>query len=162
MAETDREGFLRGDPPAGSGLGPLVVQSAAGGGGTTEITNDVGNPIPVSKNTTVNSAANPFVVDGSAVTQPVIQTAYSYSHQATSATTVVKSGVGVLHSIVINTRGTSSTATIYDNTAGSGTVIAIIDTTLSTTSFVYDLNFATGLTVVTAGATPADITVTYR
>lgn len=87
---------------------------------------------------------------------------HSFSNISTNATTTVKSGAGILHSLVINTRGATTTATVYDNTAGSGTKIGTIDTTLSTTSFTYDLKFSTGLTIVTAGTTPADITVTYR
>jgi len=86
--------------------------------------------------------------------------ANSFVNITSATTTVVKSGAGTLHTVVINTRGTVSTATIYDNTAGSGTKIATIDTTLSTTSFTYDASFSTGLTVVTVGA--ADITITYR
>lgn len=91
-----------------------------------------------------------------------VEQVFSYSNLATNATTTVKSGAGYLHTLVINTKGTATTATIYDNTAGSGTKIATVDTTLSTTAFVYDVSFATGLTVVTAGTTPADLTVSYR
>lgn len=87
---------------------------------------------------------------------------FSFSNIATNATTVVKSGAGLFHVLTINTRGTGSTATVYDNTAGSGTKIATIDTTLSTTAFLYDVKFTTGLTVVTAGAGAADVTVSYR
>lgn len=71
MAIEDREGFLRGTPPAGSALGALVVESSTSS--TTEITNDAGNPIPVSKDTTTNSATNPLAVrqsDGSAYVTP--------------------------------------------------------------------------------------------
>lgn len=63
----------------------------------------------------------------------------------------------------MNTRGAAlNTATVYDNTAGSGTVIAVFDTTVDYGCFNYTLNFGTGLTVVTAVGTPADLTVTYR
>lgn len=82
------------------------------------------------------------------------------THMTTATTTTCKSGAGVLHTITINTRGVTSTATVYDNTAGSGTIIAVLDTTLSTTAFTYDATFATGLTVVTTGGTPADLTIT--
>lgn len=87
---------------------------------------------------------------------------YSFNNITTNATTVVKSGVGSFHTLVINTRGVGNLLTIYDNTAASGTKIAIVDTTLSTTSFLYDVAFTTGLTMVTAGGTPPDITVTYK
>lgn len=87
-----------------------------------------------------------------------------FSRISTNTTTTVKSGAGILHKIVINTKGASANiATVYDNTAGSGTVIAIIDTVnLNPQSLIYDLAFATGLTIVTATGTAADITVVYR
>lgn len=88
---------------------------------------------------------------------------YSYSHISTNTTTTVKSGAGVLRSISINTKGASSNiATIYDNTAGSGTVIGVIDTTDRTVTLKFDVIFSTGLTIVTATGTAADITVSYR
>ncbi len=79
------------------------------------------------------------------------------------ATTTVKSGAGILRRIAINTKGAASnTATIYDNIAGSGMVIAVIDTTASISTLEYSLVFSTGLTVVTAAGTAADITVIYE
>lgn len=82
---------------------------------------------------------------------------------AGTATTTVKSGAGVLYSVIINTKGASAnTLTCYDNTAGSGTKIAIIDTTGGTASIRYDVAFSTGLTCVSATGTGADYTVSYR
>lgn len=125
----------------------------------------VGSEIPT---TMPVSMAATLIVDGSGVTQPVsiaatvtTKTSYGYANIATNTTTTVKSGAGVLHTLVINTRGGTSSATVYDNTAGSGTKIATIDTTLSTTAFVYDVAFTTGLTIVTAGVSAADLTVSY-
>lgn len=86
---------------------------------------------------------------------------HSYLNITTNATTTVKTGSGLLHALALNTRGTGSTITVYDNTAGSGTKIATIDSTLSTTAFIYDVAFKTGLTIVTAGASAADVTVAY-
>ena len=86
----------------------------------------------------------------------------SFRNITTNATTTLKSSSGVLHTLTINTRGTGSNVIVYDNTAGSGTTIATIDTTLSTTAFVFDAIFNVGLTVVTAGAGAADLTVNYR
>lgn len=85
------------------------------------------------------------------------------SHIATNTTTVVKSGAGVLHSIVINTKGgVGNTITVYNNTAGSGTILAIIDSTASVGTLLYDLQFSVGLTIVTATGTAPDITVTFQ
>lgn len=88
---------------------------------------------------------------------------WSYAHVATSTTTVVKSGAGVLHTIVVGTDGTvASSVTVYDNTAGSGTVISVINSLSSTQTYTYDCAFTTGLTIVTTGTAAPDITVTYR
>ncbi len=82
---------------------------------------------------------------------------------AGTATTTVKTGVGILHSITFNTKGASSnTLTVYDNTAASGTVMAVIDTTDKVTTLFYDIPFLTGLTVISATGTGADFTVQYE
>lgn len=90
--------------------------------------------------------------------------AYSYSRISTNATTVVKSGYGTLHSITVNSVGGSpSTITVYDNTAASGTIIAVIDGDIGVNSYIYDIAFNTGLTVVTNSTTTfADLTVSYK
>lgn len=85
---------------------------------------------------------------------------WKHSRINTATTTVVKSGAGVLHTITVGTGGAGSTATVYDNTAGSGTVIAAL-TTATQISLTLDVGFSTGLTVVTVGATPPDLTVSY-
>jgi hypothetical protein len=86
----------------------------------------------------------------------------TYSNIITATTTVVKSGKGNLHTITVNTPVSAATIKLYDNTAGSGTLIATITCPSSLTPFniVYDVAFATGLTIVTSGAT--DVTVAYR
>lgn len=83
-----------------------------------------------------------------------------------AATTVVRNGQGILKTVTINQPIASATVTIYDNTAGSGTKIATI--TLPATlleqgpkSAVYELDFGTGLTIVTTGA-GIDVTVSWR
>ncbi len=82
------------------------------------------------------------------------------SHISTAATTAVKSGSGVLHAVTVGTGGTGSTLTIYDNTAASGTIISVVNTAAQA-SLVLDVGFSVGLTVVSAGGTPADITISY-
>jgi hypothetical protein len=87
----------------------------------------------------------------------------NYARINSNTTTTLKSGKGVLHGVTIGVKGaTSNTATLYDNTAGSGTVIAVIDTTSNVATLLYDVAFSTGLTVVTATGTAADLTVAYR
>lgn len=90
------------------------------------------------------------------------KTENQYKNIAGASTTVLKYGSGKLHNIVVNKAGT--TATVYDNTAASGTTIATIDTNKTTGgvgNYTYDCPFSTGLTVVTVGA-GQDITVIYE
>lgn len=87
---------------------------------------------------------------------------FSYQNITTDATTAIKAGPGYLHTVCINTPAATGTVTIYDNTAASGTKIGTITSFASVGGcFTYDVAFWTGLTVVTATATP-DITVSFR
>lgn len=87
----------------------------------------------------------------------------SFSNINTNTTSTVKSGAGVLKRIVVNKVGASSnTCTIYDNTTATGTIIGTIDPVHTQMVFEYDLVFSTGLTIVTANGTAADITVIYK
>lgn len=70
---------------------------------------------------------------------------------ATATTTVVKSGAGVLHSIVLGETAAGA-ITIYDNTAASGTIICVLKASIAEGSYLFDRPFAIGLTVVTAAA----------
>ena len=92
------------------------------------------------------------------------KSASSYAHLNSTGTTTIKSGAGILRRVVINTKGSASnTFTVYDNTSGSGTVIAAIDTVNGVSGhFEYNVAFSTGLTVVNATGTSADITVIYE
>lgn len=81
-----------------------------------------------------------------------IQFKNKYINISSNRTTVVKSGPGILHSIVIN-NNSSGLITIYDNTTGSGTVmfcfILVAGAPFSTGAL--GLEFNTGLTIVTSG-----------
>lgn len=81
---------------------------------------------------------------------------------AAPTTTVVKSGGGIIHTITFNNPVATGVITIYDNTAGSGTVIGTITIPANPmpVTLTYDRHFTTGLTIVTATAAQ-DITVTY-
>ena len=90
----------------------------------------------------------------------------SFLNLASQATTTIKSGAGTFHKLIINTPAATGVITIYDNTAGSGTLIATITqpgALLSSgpVAIEFDVKFATGLTVVTATATQ-DLTFVYR
>lgn len=80
-----------------------------------------------------------------------------------AATTTLKTGPGILHGITIGLLGTvASTVTVYDNTAASGTILAVVNSLLLSGSFLYDIPFTTGLTIVVTGTVAPDLTVMYR
>ena len=93
----------------------------------------------------------------------------TYAHIAAGqATTTVKSGAGTLYAIVLNGAATATNVTtVYDSTTGSGTVVAVPSATAVTapvtlTFGTSGLAFTTGLTIVTATANGADMTVIYK
>lgn len=90
--------------------------------------------------------------------------AYTYKHLAGAASTLIKTGAGTLHGVVLNTPAVSGSLTLYDGTSAAGAVIAII--TLPATlagegpaAALYDVAFTTGLFAVVAAA--LDITLSY-
>lgn len=84
---------------------------------------------------------------------------FKYNNISTATTTVVTSGAGVLHSIIVNDTA-AGTITIYDNTAGSGDTIGTMVASIGEGTYEYNVEFNTGLTIVTAAA--SDITVAYE
>jgi len=84
---------------------------------------------------------------------------YLHQYISTATTTTVKSGVGVLKAITIGETA-AATITVYDNTAGSGTVIAVLKASIAEGTYEFNVSFTTGLTIVTAGA--SKLTVSYR
>ncbi len=88
-----------------------------------------------------------------------VEQRFSSNYISTATTTVIKTGAGMLHRIVVE-GGTAGTIIIYDNTAGSGTTIASFDSTAALMSYEFNTAFGTGLTIVTAAATK--ITVSFR
>lgn len=75
----------------------------------------------------------------------------SPTYISTATTTTVKSGTGRLFTLNL-TETSAGAITIYDNTAGSGTVIAVLKASVAEQTFVFNVKFTTGLTIVTAGA----------
>lgn len=88
-----------------------------------------------------------------------VELRYAYNYISTAATTVVKGSAGFIHSITVN-GGTAGTIIIYDNTAGSGNIIASFDSTNALATYTLNVSASTGITVVTSAATK--ITVSYR
>lgn len=88
----------------------------------------------------------------------VSETTFLPAYISTATTTTVKSGPGKLHSIVLG-ETSAGAITIYDNTAGSGTIIGVLKASIAEQEFIFDCRFRTGLTIVTAGA--SKLTVNY-
>lgn len=84
---------------------------------------------------------------------------YTGKYISTATTTTCKSGSGRLKRITIGETAAGA-ITVYDNTAGSGTVIAVLKASIAEGTYEFDVNFTTGLTVVTAGA--SKLTVVYE
>lgn len=80
---------------------------------------------------------------------------------SSNATTIVSLVPCRLVAIIVNKAGASAnTITVYDNSAGSGTKIATIDSVQTALGALeYDCNCDVGLTIVTATGTAPDITV---
>ena len=74
----------------------------------------------------------------------------SSTYISTATTTTVKSGSGILRRIVL-TETAASTITIYDNTAASGTILAVLKASIAERPYDFNIRFQTGLTIVTAG-----------
>lgn len=94
-----------------------------------------------------------------------VENQMTYLNITTATTTTVKTGTGLFNAITINKNVATATITIYDNTAASGTKIGTITAGAALLSdpplnAIYNVKFATGLTIVTSGAT--DITICYR
>jgi hypothetical protein len=90
-----------------------------------------------------------------------VEQRFSYYHHVGTAGAVigtVKSGAGFLHSVIINSVGTSA-LTVYDSVGTSATVIGIPSGTVEGGK-TYDVSFSTGLTV--GGTSATDVTVSYR
>lgn len=89
----------------------------------------------------------------------VQQQPWKYASISTATTTIVKTGQGILHNILV-TGGTAGTISVYNNTIASGdTLVALFSSTNAIASYPFDIAFSSGCTVVTGGAT--NITVTY-
>lgn len=115
--------------------------------------------IDVNSNLQVNSAT---LIAGENQTdnRMMVENSWSYTAITTQTTTTVKSAAGKLGCIIIPTPVANATVKVYDNTAGSGSVL--LDTITFPAAllssgpiqlFVGGVAFGTGLTIVTAGAT---------
>jgi len=80
-----------------------------------------------------------------------------------NGTTVIKRGPGRLQGVNIGVAGAAGNLlTLFDNTAGSGTPIATINTTAINAFDYRDVNFNNGLTAVLATGTAANVTILFQ
>jgi len=90
-----------------------------------------------------------------------------YTQITTNATTIISNVPAILYGIQVITGGTTSTVTVYDNSAASGTLLINAGATTTSGSSISaapgsaGLLLSTGITVVTAGAAAAVINVYY-
>jgi len=80
-------------------------------------------------------------------------------HIAVASTVLIKTGVGVLLRICINTTA-AGTVTIYDGLTASGTVIGILKASIAEGVYTFGCRFNSGLCIVAGAA--SDITVVYE
>lgn len=85
----------------------------------------------------------------------------SYAHISTATSTLVKTGPGMLATVVCNAAGTGATVTVYDGVDNTGTVVAAASALPAGAVLVYNCVVRTGIYVVTVGSPAADFTVTY-
>lgn len=140
-------------------LTPVSITGNVGIAGSVTVQGTVQSTLVGTPTVTLAGTPSVIVSGGSVTASPVT---YAYRNVTGNGTTVVKTGVGTLKHIVINTPGTLSQIAVYDSTTGSGTKIATINTVLGQNSLTYDLNFNGGLVIVASGTLAADITVVYN
>jgi hypothetical protein len=85
---------------------------------------------------------------------------FAYKHLTESG--VVKTGPGVLHSVLLSAAGADATATVYDEIGGSGDVLAVVTSVQDASEcVVLDVAFGVGCYVGLSG-TGAKVTVSYK
>lgn len=85
--------------------------------------------------------------------------AYQKTYIASATTTQVKTGAGVLHSIVVGETAAGAIS-IIDNTTGSTVNLATLKASITEGTYTFDVAFTSGLRIITGAA--SKITVVYR
>ena len=135
-----------------SNLNAQVVGVAAAGAAVS------GNPVSVSGSDGTNNVR--LAVDSSGREK---QAGYSsYSYISTNTTTTVKSSAGILRSIHVSVPGSGNSLTVYDANGGTtNPIIGIGAGTIAVSSFILNVAVSNGITVVTTGGSPSQVTVIY-
>ena len=87
---------------------------------------------------------------------------YNYTNMAAQASTLLRTGPGVLHAVTFNKPIATSVLTLYDGLTTGGTKIATITIPASpmTPPFIYDVAFSVGLLAV-MGTADMDVTISW-
>lgn len=88
-----------------------------------------------------------------------MEQAFEKAYISSATTTQVKTGAGVLHSIVVGETAAGAIS-IIDNTSGSTVNIGQLKASIVEGTYEFDVAFSAGLRIITAGA--SKITVVYR
>jgi hypothetical protein len=96
----------------------------------------------------------------------ITQDGYNYINITTQTTTLIKTGAGILHAIIINSHAASATIEMDDALSHTTPKIGTITLPGTITSAIpisleYDIKFSTGLSITT-GTANADITVVWK
>jgi hypothetical protein len=89
---------------------------------------------------------------------------YNYTRVTTAATTLVKTGPGILHAIVVNKPTSTATIEADDALTNTTPVIGILGAfaaSIAPFSVIYDVAFSTGLSV-TVGTATVDATIVWK
>lgn len=80
---------------------------------------------------------------------------------ATDTSVLIHTGPGYANSILVNTAGVTSNIKLYDGLTAGGTLLGTWSTLAQGSIPIGNIPFTVGLFAVTAGGTPADVTVGY-
>lgn len=89
---------------------------------------------------------------------------YNYTRVTTAATTLVKTGPGILHAIVVNKPTSTATIEVDDALTNTTPIIGILGAfaaSIAPFTVVYDVAFSTGLSV-TVGVATVDATIVWK
>ncbi len=87
---------------------------------------------------------------------------YNYAFLPTTTTTAnVALQPGILHTIILNGPYSAGTITVYDGTTSSKTTIANMTPNTWPDTFLFDIGFTQGLSVVLSSASVGNVTVSY-
>lgn len=159
--------LLSVDTKLPSGLTVTSNKLLVDGSGVTQPISATSLPLPTGAATSANqvtSNASLASID-SKLTSPITVKDLNWTnHYANgAATATIKSGSGVLRSACYTSRSDGSTLTIYDNTAASGTIMALLAPANGTGILCLDfggVTISTGITIVTTGS--ANWQLSYR